>query len=218
MKTPTLYAHSVALLLVAALASCSHKQKSAEPPPAPKPTAAEESQKSFQLAAQEQRELTEQAKRVEAAHNAVVAAQQQLARAQSQEQQERAKAQQLQQRASQHLQEGVRQAQQAQAGLAGMGSLEGMQTVAGQVAQATPSHVVLQTPGGRTMTFSVDPRTRVLLGTEQRSVADIQQGADAQVAYDPRAGQMTALIIRVMPVESPPATSPPERPETQPRR
>ena len=127
------------------------------------------------------------------------AAQQQLAKAQAQEQQERAKAQQLQERASQHLQEGVAQAQQAQAGAAGTGGGEGMQTVAGTVAQATPSQVVIQTPGGRAMAFVVDGRTRVLVGTESRSVTDIQRGADAQVAYDPRLGQMTALIIRVMP-------------------
>lgn len=215
MNTTASHAHPVAWLLLAAVASCSHEQaKPAAPPPPVKPTAAEESQKAFQLAAQEQRELTDQLKRVEAAQKAVVAAQQQLAQAQAAEQQERAKAQQLEQRASQHLQESVRHAQQAQAGLAGSGALQGMQTATGKVAQATPWQVTLQTQSGRTMTFQVDPRTRVLIGTEQRSIGDIQQGADAQVAYDPKAGTMTALVIRVMPAATQPGTSAPERPET----
>jgi hypothetical protein len=229
MKTPTLHAHPVALLLIAALASCSSKQKTAEPAPPPKPTAAQESQKSFQLAAQEQQALTEQMKRVEAAHKSVVAAEQQLAQAQAQEKQERAKAQELQERASGHLQESVQHAEQAQAGVAGVGAaLEGMQTFAGRVAEAAPSQVVLQGQGGRTMTFNIDPRTRVLVGTEQRSVADIQQGADAQVAYDPRGGKMTALVIRVTPARSQAAPgqaapsqaapSAPQGPETPPHR
>ncbi len=219
MRAPMSYTHAAALLLTAALVSCSHgEKKAAPPPPAAKPTAAEESQKSFQLAAQEQRELADQQKRVEAARAATVAAQQQLAKAQAQEQQERAKAQQLQERASQHLQEGVAHAQQAQVGAAGAGGGEGLQTVAGTVAQATPSHVVIQTASGQAMSFAVDGRTRVLVGTESRPVTDIQRGADAQVAYDPRPGQMTALIIRVMPAGSAGAASPaPERADTPPR-
>jgi hypothetical protein len=211
MKRPRWYAHSVALLLVAALASCSGKQKTAEPaPPPPKPTAAQEAQRSFQVATQEQQQLAEQMKRLEAAHKAVVAAEQQLAQAQAQEQQERAKAQQIQQQASQHLQDSVEHAEQAQAGVAGVGAaLEGMQTFAGRVAEAAPTQVVLQGQGGRTMTFNVDPRTRVLVGDAHRSVADIQQGADAQVAYDPRGGKMTALVIRVTPAGTQPAPSQP---------
>jgi hypothetical protein len=156
------------------------------------------SQKSLQLATQEQAALTEQQKKVEASRAAVVAAQQQLAQAQAQEQQERTKATQLEQQMSAHLNEGVKQAQQAQTS-AGMGA-EGMQTVAGTVTHTSPSQLVLQTPAGRTMSFNVDGNTKVLLGSEARSVSDIQRGADAQVAYDPKAaGQMTALIIRVLP-------------------
>lgn len=229
MKRQRSYAQSVALLLVAALASCSGKQKTAEPAPPPKPTAAQEAQKSFQIATQEQQQLAEQMKRLEAAHKAVVAAEQQLAQAQAQEQQERAKAQQIQRQASQHLQDSVEHAEQAQAGVAGVGAaLEGMQTFAGRVAEAAPTQVVLQGQGGRTMTFNVDPRTRVLVGDAHRSVADIQQGADAQVAYDPKGGKMTALVIRVTPAGTQPApsqaapshvapTAPPGQ-ETPPRR
>ena len=207
MRAPFSHAGAAAWLLAVTLAACSHGKKEAPaPPPAPppKPTAAEESQKSLELARQEQAALIEQQKKVEASHQAVIAAQDQLAKAQTQEQQERAKAQQLQEQTNQHLQEGVRSAQRAQAGLAGsMAAAEGLQTVAGTVSHASSNQVVLQTPGGKAMAFAVDDRTRVLLGSEARSVADIQRGADAQVAYDPKSGgQMTALIIRVMPAGS----------------
>jgi hypothetical protein len=78
------------------------------------------------------------------------------------------------------------------------------------------------------MRFDVDPRTRVLVGDAHRSIGDIQQGADAQVAYDPRGGRMTALVIRVTPAGTHPAPSEaapsqaapiaPPGPETSPRR
>jgi hypothetical protein len=202
MRAPFSLAGAAALLLAATLASCSSQKKQAPappPPPPPKPTAAEESSKSLELARQEQAALVEQQKKVEASRAAVVTAQDNLVKAQVTEQQERAKAQQLQEQASLHLQEGVRSAQRAQAGLAGAGA-EGMQTAAGTVAQTSSSQVVLQTTNGKTMSFSIDDRTRVLVGNEARPITDIQRGADAQVAYDPKAGgQMTALIIRVMP-------------------
>ncbi len=199
-------AHS-AWLLVAALASCAHKPSTAER----QPSTAEQSQSAFQAAAQDQRELAEQQKRLEAAHNAVVAAQQQLAQAQVREDQERSRAQELQQRVSQHMQQAQQRAQQAQAEAE---KAQGIQSVAGQVVLATPSHVVLQAQGGRTYTFNVDQRTRVLVGTEQRSITDVQRGADAQVAYDPRAGQPTALTIRVTPAGS--QTSPANPVESPP--
>jgi hypothetical protein len=203
MKAPFSHAGAAAWLLAAALVSCSHEKKAAAPPPAPppKPTAAEESQKAIELARQQQAQLVDQQKKVESSHAAVVAAQDQLVKAQAQEQQERAKAQQLQEQANRNFQEGMLQAQRAQAGLSG--GTDGMQTVAGTVAQASSSQVVLQTPNGRTMSFNVDSRTRVLVGSESRSVTDIQRGADAQVAYDPtKTGQKNALIIRVMPAGS----------------
>jgi hypothetical protein len=191
------------LLVVLGLAACSHEEKKAAAPAAPPkpPTAAEMSGKSLQLAAQEQNQLAEQAKRVDAAHQASLAAEQQLAKAQLQEQQERTKTEALQQQVNQHLAEGMQQSQLAQAGVAGHGPVasQSMQTAVGRVAIAAPSRVVLQTQGGKTMTFAIDQRTRVLIGSQARAVTDIQQGADAAVAYDPRGGQMTALVVRVMP-------------------
>jgi hypothetical protein len=191
------------LLVFLGLAACSHEEKKAAAPAAPPkpPTAAEMSGKSLQLAAQEQNQLAEQAKRVDAAHAATLAAEQGLAKAQLQEQQERTKTEALQQQVNQHLAEGMQQSQLAQAGVAGHGPVasQSMQTAVGRVALAAPSRVVLQTQGGKTMTFTVDQKTRVLIGSQARAVTDIQQGADAAVAYDPRGGQMTALVVRVMP-------------------
>jgi hypothetical protein len=193
------YLFAAACLVAGTLASCAHEEKKEAPPPPPsKPTAAEESQKSLQLATQEQKALADQQKKLEASRAATVTAQQQLARAQAQEQQDRAKAQQLQEQVNRHMQEGVSQAQQAQVGAQGMG--EGMQTAAGTVTQTTPSRFMIQTSSGQAMTFNVDNKTRVYVGSESRSVTDIQRGADAQVAYEAKAaGQNNALIIRVMP-------------------
>jgi hypothetical protein len=209
----------LAWLLIAALPSCAHERRTAERPPpvAAAPTPAEQSQGALQAAAQDQRELADQLKRLEDARNQVVAAQQQLRLAQTREEQERAKADQLQQRVSQRLQQANQRAAQAQAAAE---QAQGIQNVAGYVLQATPSRVVLQAQSGQTYSFKVDPRTRVLVGTEQRSVDDIQQGADAQVAFDARADQPTALTIRVTPVgpQRSPATNPVEGPPLAPAR
>jgi hypothetical protein len=209
----------VAWLLIAALPSCAHKEKKAErpPPAAAAPSPAEQSQTALQAAAQDQRELADQLKRVEDAHNQVVATQQQLRQAQTREEQERVKAEQLQQRVSQRLQQANQSAAQAQAAAE---QAQGIQNVAGYVLQATPSRVVLQAQSGQTYSFKIDPRTKVLVGTEQRSVSDIQQGADAQIAYDARADQPTALTIRVTPVgtQRSPAANPLEGPPPSPAR
>ncbi len=61
------------------------------------------------------------------------------------------------------------------------------------------------------MSFQVDPRTRVLVGTEQRSVADLQQGAEARVAYDPREAEPAAVAVHVAPAREPQAAPPPQR-------
>lgn len=199
MKTPRLHLLTATWLLGSALPSCAHKEPAKPPPVAVDPAkkAEEASQKAFQQAAQVQQEVAAQQTRLDAAHKEVVAAQQRLAQAQVLEEQERSKMLQLQQRADIRLQEARRGVQEAQSAAE---QAQGVQTVVGQVKQATSTHVVLQTQGGQAMMFVLDRRTRVMIGTEQRSVADIQQGADAQVAYEPGAGQPTALSIRLTPV------------------
>jgi len=193
MRSQFAFAHGAAWLLAAALASCSHEQKAAPPPPPPaKPTAAQMSQKSFQAAQQTQNQLNDQVKKAEAAHQATATAQQNLVKAQQREDQEKARVLELQDKSNQQLEEGMKQAQAARAGLSGE-QTEGLQTVAGTVSQATGSHIVLDTGTGRPVTFAVNDHTRVLIG-------DVQRGADAHVAFDPGApGQPTALLIRIMP-------------------
>ena len=188
------YTFPLAAVVAATGLSCAHSQTPAEQTQA----AAERSDEAFKQAAEDQKKLEEQQKRADAAHRNVQIAQQQLAEAQIREEQERSKAQQLQQQATEHLQQVGQRAQQARA-VAGQEQSQGMQTITGQVAQATPNQVVLQTSSGRTMTFILDQRTRVLVGSEERSAADIQQGADAQVAYEQSGGQPTALTIQITP-------------------
>jgi hypothetical protein len=73
------------------------------------------------------------------------------------------------------------------------------------------------------MSFNVDHRTRVLVGADQRSVSDIQQGADARVAYEPKGAEPTAITIRLAPMGSemgitPPSTARPLETDPPPGR
>jgi hypothetical protein len=196
-------------LLAASLASCAHERKptAEQAPPAPQPAA-----QAVQEAPKRQDDLTEAESRLEAAHQEVARAQQQLALARQREEQERAHVQQLEIKARQDLERASELAYQAE-------QAQGLRTASGRVAQATPSRVILQFQDGRTMSFSVDDRTRVLVGSEQRSVSDIQQGADARVAYEPRGPEPTAITIRLAPLGSDMGVTPPSpaRPgETEP--
>ncbi len=94
---------------------------------------------------------------------------------------------------------------------------EGLSTAEGRVAAASPSRVVLDVPNGGTMAFQVDATTRVLVGTEQRSLADVQQGAEARVAYDPHASTPAAVTIHLMPAreQTPLAAPPGQSPQQQ---
>jgi hypothetical protein len=162
----------------------------AQAPPASQPTP-----QAVQEVPKRQEDLTEAQARLDAAHQDVVRAQQQLAQAQQREEQERANVQQLEIRARQDLDRASQLAYQAE-------QAQGLRTATGRVAQATPSRVLLQMQDGRMMSFHVDQRTRVLVGADQRSVSDIQQGADARVAYEPKGAEPTAITIRLAPVGS----------------
>ena len=56
------------------------------------------------------------------------------------------------------------------------------------------------------MPFRVNDRTSVMVGSEQRSAAEIQRGADARVAYSYTGdgSQPTALTIQVTPLTTAP--------------
>jgi hypothetical protein len=194
MRTGTWYAAAVAGLLGSTLVSCAHYGRAN----AREAAAAQPAQETAQQQPQEQQpqlqqQLGDAQRRLDAAHQEVVTAQQQLAAAQQREEQERANVQQLEIRARQDLARASQLAYQAE-------QAEGLRAATGRIAQATPSNVLLQLPDGRTMSFHVDQRTRVLVGSEQRAVSEIQQGANARVAYDPKGTEPTAVTIRVAPV------------------
>jgi hypothetical protein len=192
-----------------ALASCAHEEKKAAAPP---PSQSQQAQQALQQAANSQQQLADAQKRVEAAHQDVTHAQQQLThtqqqltQAQQREERERASAQQL---AVQSRQDLERANELAAEGQAAAEQAQGLTATVGRVTEATPSYVVLRTQDGRTMGFRLDQGTKVLVGSEQRSVTAIQQGADARVSYDPRTPDPTALTIRVTPVGRDPRSAP----------
>jgi hypothetical protein len=178
-------------LIAASLVSCAHKESApaAQSPPAPAPQAAQQPPQPPTL----QEQLAEAKTSLEGAERDMAAAQQQLAEAQRRQEQSRARVQDLELQARQDLDRARQLAYEAE-------QAQGLRAATGRVAEATPSRVLLHLQDGRTMSFQIDQRTRVLVGSEQRSVADIQQGADARVAYDPRSDQPTAVTIRIAPV------------------
>jgi hypothetical protein len=197
MGTGPRYATAVAGLLGATLVSCAHGRQATVGEAAASPPAQETAQQQPQQEQQPQlqQQVGDAQRRLEAAHQDVVTAQQQLAAAQQREEQARANVQQLEIKARQDLARASQLAFQAE-------QAEGLRAATGRIAQATPSSVLLQLQDGRTMSFHVDDRTRVLVGSEQRSVSEIQQGANARVAYDPKGAEPTAVTIRVAPVGS----------------
>jgi hypothetical protein len=97
---------------------------------------------------------------------------------------------------------------------------QGLQSATGRITQTSGNRMVLEVPGGRAMSFQLQPRTRVLMGTEQRSVTELQQGAEARVAYDPREPDPAAVTIHVSPAGSrmlAPSQPPAAQPQPPPR-
>lgn len=206
MSTSMWHRAAAAGLLVASSISCAHEEKkpvTAEQAPAPAPQPAE--QQAVQQPAQPQERLADARGRLEQAHQDVVRAREQLALAQQREEQERASVQQLELQARQDLERASQLAYEAE-------QAQGLEAVVGRVMQATPSRVLVELPDGRTMSFRVDDRTTVLVGSEQRSVLHIQQGADARVAFDPRGDERKAVTIRLAPLGSELGAPPPRPP------
>jgi hypothetical protein len=181
-------------LVGVSLAACAHKESAPaeQPPPAPTPAPQAVQQPPPQPPSLHE-QLGEAKTSLETADRDIAAAQQQLAAAQRRQEQARARVQQLEIQARQDLDRARQLAYDAE-------QAQGLRAATGRVAEATPSRVLLHLSDGRTMAFQVDERTRVLVGSEPRSVADIQQGADARVAYEPKGDQQTAITIRIAPV------------------
>jgi hypothetical protein len=190
MGNRTWHRAAAAGLLAATLGACATEQRAETKQP---PAAAPPRQQAVQPAPKPQEELAQAQARLETAHQDVARAQQQLVEAQQREERERANVQQLELKARRDLDRASELALQAE-------QAQGLRAATGRIAQATPSRVLLQLQDGRMVSFQVDHRTRVLVGAEQRSVSEIQQGADARVAYDPRGAEPTAITIRVAPL------------------
>lgn len=240
MTSKTCTALAAASLALAA--SCAHgerKQAAAPPAASAQPGAAQtqqttraqqaaqtQAQQAQAAAAASDRDLAQARQQLDAAHQSASEAEQRRAQARQQLEQADQAAGQAQQRVSaeqarvQQLDAASRE-QHARAEQAAMNAqiaaeeARGLRTVSGRIAESTPTHVLLQQPDGRTLAFDVVPRTKVLVGAEQRSVADLQQGADARVAYDPRSGTSTAEVIHVSSARAPAQPdgqqSPPQR-------
>jgi uncharacterized protein len=228
MTTRTRYGAAVLGLFVGAVSGCAH-QESTQAAPAQATTGAPTAQAGPETPAHQAMQVDQQLaaahQRLEAAYQASVQAEQQRVQAREQLTQADQRATQAQQQIAveqanvQRLDQASRAAH-ARAANAAMESQAAasrevaLRTVGGRIAQVSPSRVVLRAADGGLMTFGIDSQTRVVVGTEDRSVADLQQGAEARVAYDPR-GAPTAFLIRVNPAHERPAPAPQAAP-TQP--
>lgn len=177
---------------LAVAASCASAQRPAD-------QADEQARRDLGEARDAQQKAAEQEKNVAAARQEVVKAQQQLAAAQRRESDEQAKLQQLQQQANQRAQQAraVAPAGAPAPGVAGSALPQSAQIISGHVLQARPNQLVLQARNGQTLTLDVNDQTRVVIGGEQRSASELQQGADARVSYENTTGRPTAVMVEV---------------------
>lgn len=203
-------------LLAATAAGCAHERRqtaAAAPASGPAQSAQRNAQNAAQQATATEQQLAQARKQLEAAHQEAIRAEQQRAQARQQAQQadqhaaaaaqhigeQQANVARLEQAARERRDAATEAAMQAQVAAE---EAQGLRSAAGRITQASPNRVVLEDQSGRTVSFDIDPRTRVLVGTEQRSVADLQRGAEARVAYDPRQGQPAAAVIHVNPARA----------------
>src|SRR5512133_34790 len=219
-----------AVAIAIAFAGCAH-QEERRAQQTPQAAATGEAQRAAQQAAQTDRALAQARQQLEAARQETGKSQQAQGQARQQLAQAEQRANQAQQRLSQeqaHVQqlEAASRQQHEQAALAAERAetaaeqaqlaaeeAQGLRTVAGRVTEASPSRVVLESRDGQRVAFQVNASTKVLVGPQPRSVAELQQGADARVAYDPRSDQPSAAVIHVSRAQGPPA-----QPQQQPQR
>jgi colicin import membrane protein len=204
-------------VLLGALGGCAHGQST------PAAAAADRANRASAQAAQTEGALAEARRRAEAARAQVAQARRQQDQAREQLAQAERRARDAEQSAAreqanvQRLDEAARQQreQARQAALQAQAAAEeaqGLRAVTGRISEASPSRVVLVAEDGRRLAFQLGAGTKVLVGAEQRGLSDLQQGADARVAYDPRSPEPAAVTIQVTPIQPRPA------PAGQPRR
>ncbi|BDG01260.1 hypothetical protein [Anaeromyxobacter oryzae] len=164
----------------------------------------ETSQKALESANDAQKKAADQEQKAAQAQAQVQKDQQQLTQDQQKAEQQQAKAQQTQQQANQLTQQSSQQAQQAQQQASQTLAEQGQQvrrgelTVAGQVTRASSNQLAVRSRSGDDMSFRITNQTQILLDGQPASAADIQQGADARVAYEAGGTVPTATHVQVM--------------------
>lgn len=222
MRIGTWRSAALAGLVVAGTAGGCAASPEKRPQASAPPTAVQQAQRASDQAAQQvqqtDRELAAARKRLEAAHQESIRAEQQRAQARQQLAQAEQSAAQAQQRIAQEranvqrLDAAALAAERAQAAAE---EAQGLKSATGRIVQAGPSRVVLDLPGGRAMAFDIDHRTQVLVGQERRSIAELQQGAEARVAYDASGPEPAAVTIHVAPARA--RRAPPPEQQQPPR-
>lgn len=230
MRIGTWRSAALAGLVVAGTAGGCAASPEKRPQASAPPTAVQQAQRASDQAAQQvqqtDRELAAARKRLEAAHQESIRAEQQRAQARQQLAQAEQSAAQAQQRIAQEqanvqrLDAAAREQRDAAAlaaerAQAAAEEAQGLKSATGRIVQAGPSRVVLDVPGGRAMAFDIDHRTQVLVGQERRSIAELQQGAEARVAYDASGPEPAAVTIHVAPARA--RRAPPPEQQQQPR-
>ncbi len=211
---------AVAGLLAATVGGCAHGGRSGN---APQASASGRRESAAERATRTEGQLAGARQRLDAARRDAARADQQRAQARQQLSQAEQRAYQARQRVAQEqanvqrLDETARADRRQAAEEAVQAELaqeqaQGLRLASGRIAEATPSRLLVDVQGGGTMSFLVDPGTRVLVGTEQRSIADLQQGAEVRVAYDPRGAEPSAVAIHVEPARA----QPPDAQQAQP--
>jgi hypothetical protein len=176
--------------LLAVGSSCMSSSKQAQSPAAQQIQQAQaKSEEAMNRAQEAQRNATDQEKRAADARQRLQQDQQKLVEDRQVAMQETQKAQQLQAQANKEAAQAHQLlSQQQTAATAGLSeeaqrARRGEHVVGGRVTQAGPNQISLQTPSGESMSFRVDPQSKVQIEGQSASPTDIQQGADARVSY-----------------------------------
>jgi colicin import membrane protein len=83
----------------------------------------------------------------------------------------------------------------AAAGLLGAARGREDSAVAGKVADVSVDTLTVKTDDGRSVTLRVTGSTQVTVDGRQRSIGDLQQGAQVRASYDASSGEKTATEI-----------------------
>lgn len=70
-------------------------------------------------------------------------------------------------------------------------------TVSGQVTKVSKDELTVESSGGQPMKLKVNDSTQVTVGGQQKSIDELQQGAQVRASYDESGGDRTAKRIEV---------------------